>query len=355
MKREALKFLVFADFHYSKNGYPSTIAQLEQILARGEREKVDLVLHAGDFANNYKASPEATRALLQNKYGFEVAGVAGNHELEGENTWDYVIPRLSNIKDRVFGNGTGDPTDEAAWYYYFDRRGYRFVCLDSTYSYNEAEDVWERNKGFRKREENINGMSIGPAQRAWLERVLDDAADRALSCIVVTHFSICPTYRSHNFDHREVLDIFKRVNEKRKGTVLMAINGHHHSNFVDVVENVLYFNVNTTGNGLWQPVSEPHYEDSATFDFVEYDEEGNPQRSYKRPYTDLRGSAKTWYFKDPLSAVVTVTPDNEITIDGMETEWLFGIEPPRKHAQVMPRISSGVFRPVEQEAKVDEV
>ena len=106
MKREALKFLVFADFHYSKNGYPSTIAQLEQILARGEREKVDLVLHAGDFANNYKASPEATRAMVQNKYGFEVAGVAGNHELESENTWDYVIPRLSNIKDRVFGNGT---------------------------------------------------------------------------------------------------------------------------------------------------------------------------------------------------------------------------------------------------------
>ena len=85
-----------------------------------------------------------------------------------------------------------------------------------------------------------------------------------------------------------------------------------------------------------------------TFDFVEYDEQGEPVRTYKRPYTDLRGSAKTWYFRDPLSAVVTISPDSVITVDGMETEWLFGIEPPRHHAQVMPRISSGVFNPLEE-------
>lgn len=348
MKKQ-LKFLLFADFHYAKNAYPSTIAQLEEILARGHRENVDLVLHAGDFTNNYKASPEATKTLLQNKYGFEVAGVAGNHELEGsENTWDYVIPRLSNISDRVFGNGTGDTSEEGAWYYYFDRLGYRIVCLDSTYSYNEAEDVWERNKGFRRREENIKEMSIGPVQRAWLEKVLMDAAQKELRCIVVTHFSICPTYRSHNSDHRDVMDIFARANAKRRGTVLMAINGHHHSNFVDVVENVLYFNVNTTGNGKWQPDKEPHYDDSMTFDFVEYDEEGNPIATHKRPYTDLRGSSRTWYFRDPLSAVVTISPDDVITINGMESEWLFGIEPTRKHAQVMPRISSGVFCPTQE-------
>lgn len=347
MKKQ-LKFLLFADFHYAKNAYPSTVAQLEEILARGHRENVDLVLHAGDFANNYQASPEALKTLLQNKYGFEVAGVAGNHELEGENTWDFVIPRLSNIPDRVYGNGTGDTSEEGAWYYYFDRLGYRIVCLDSTYSYNEAEDVWERNKGFRKREENIKEMSIGPTQRAWLEGVLTDAAEKELRCIVITHFSICPTYRSHNSDHRDVMDIFARVNAKRRGTVLMAINGHHHSNFVDVVENVLYFNVNTTGNGKWQPDKEPHYDDSMTFDFVEYDEKGDPVRTYKRPYTDLRGSTRTWYFKDPLSAVVTISPDDVITINGMEGEWLFGIEPTRKHAQVMPRISSGVFCPTQE-------
>lgn len=57
----SLSFLVFADLHYKQGMYASTVADLQAILDRAAEHKVDFILHAGDFCNDYPGSPETER------------------------------------------------------------------------------------------------------------------------------------------------------------------------------------------------------------------------------------------------------------------------------------------------------
>ena len=98
-----IKFSVFADFHYKKGMYISSIKDFETILSRANDEKVDFVIHCGDFANGYKQSPELINLYLNNPYNFNVYGIYGNHEMEDSgNNMAFVTPRLTN-DDRYSG------------------------------------------------------------------------------------------------------------------------------------------------------------------------------------------------------------------------------------------------------------
>ena len=44
-----IKFLVFADTHYKKGLYRTQVSDLEKIMKRAADEKVDFVVHCGDF------------------------------------------------------------------------------------------------------------------------------------------------------------------------------------------------------------------------------------------------------------------------------------------------------------------
>ena len=41
-------------------------------------------------------------------------------------------------------------------------------------------------------------------------------------------------------------------------------------------------------------------------------------------------SSQTWFFKDPLSAIVTVSEDGTFEISGTETIWDYGVLPPKR-------------------------
>ena len=57
----------------------------------------------------------------------------------------------------------------------------------------------------------------------------------------------------------------------------------------------------------------------------------------------LRHVNDTWFFADPLSAVVTVSTTGKITIEGSESEWIDGIAPSWKASGMEPKVDSGVF------------
>lgn len=65
--------------------YITPVSDLERLLARAAEEKVDFVIHLGDFSNDYVGSPEITDLYLNNPYGLPVYGIYGNHELESNN------------------------------------------------------------------------------------------------------------------------------------------------------------------------------------------------------------------------------------------------------------------------------
>lgn len=361
MNERSVKFLVFADFHYKKKMYPSTISDLNRILKRAADEQVDFVIHAGDFCNEYVTSPEVKEAYLNNKYGLKVYGIDGNHELECMNMWheepldmehpmQYFAPFLTNDIDGVVW-GTPDGKPAAFWevaYYYFDKNGIRFVCLDAQYSYNEERDVWEHNPTLYVPEGNKYTESPGREQRAWLEGVLTDAAEHDIPCIVFSHAPFAKGWAGSG-EHAVMRELFGRINAVRKGTVLAAVNGHLHTDRdAEIVDGVLYLDINTTVNGWWQGERAEHYGPEHTFDFENYDKDGNFLGIEKLSYNELSMGKQTWFFTDPLSAVVTVTKDGTITVDGMETDWAYGIEPPEETARklyyVRPRITSGSYK-----------
>ncbi|MBQ8685574.1 MAG: metallophosphoesterase [Clostridia bacterium] len=342
---QRITFSLFADFHYIENTYMSSVADLNAIFQKGVENNVDFVLHAGDFSNNYTGSPELIKAYKENAYNLPVYGIYGNHELEGsKDTMAFVTPALTNQADKVtWGTESGKIEDGSIGYYYFDVNGIRVICTDTNYSWNPTLSRWEHREELRSNSGNSYDNSFGEPQRTWLKAVLNDAADKDISCIVISHHPTSGLLNQAPSDAMQVREIFKQANAKRAGTVLMVMNGHLHTNHIQFVDDILYFDVNVVRNGQWLSGSTAHYGNN-TFDKVSYDDEGNETGTAPLLLNSLKQGANTWFFTDPLNAIVTVSSTGKIVVEGMETTWLFGIEPPSLYDGTEPRISSGVYK-----------
>ncbi|MBR2406190.1 MAG: metallophosphoesterase [Clostridia bacterium] len=357
---KSVKFTVFSDFHYHRPSWPSRVQDLDVILRRGAEAKVDFVIHAGDFCTQMIRSPEIKKAYLENKYGLAVYGIYGNHELEcmnhgipdldTEHPMQYVTPYLTN-REVHWGTPDGKMAEWGAiGYYWFEVNGFRFVCTDTAYSMNVETGEWVHNPTLYVPKGNRPHEALGEPQLAWLEEVLTDAAHKGIPCIVFSH---CPfmVWTHQSSDHEHVREIFDRVNAIRKGTVVAAVSGHQHTDYgTEKKKNVLYLDINSAINGHWQGANLPHYEPWHTYTYTEYDEEGNPTKTYERPYSELWTGEKGWFYKDPLSANVTVYEDGTVDIQGTESEWVYNVLPPVsvRHRGMQPRISSGTYK-VERE------
>ena len=173
--------------------------------------------------------------------------------------------------------------------------------------------------------------------------MLDDAAARNISCIVTSHHDTSGKRAQTAPDAEAVRQIFKEANEKRAGTVLLVMNGHLHTDAFHVVDDILYFDVNTVRNGSYSSEYTTHYPDDVTFTKVTYDVEGNEDKKVLMPVNGLKGEDVTYFYTDPLRTFVTVSSSGRIEIEGMETTWLSGLEPPASSPYMHPWISGGVF------------
>ena len=306
------------------------------------------MIHGGDFCNDYKGSPELMNAYLKNNRNLPAYGVYGNHELESRgNVMPLVTPLLTNRPDSVvWGTPDGKIGDGFTAHYYFESNGFRIICLDTNYSWNAEKKEWQHNPeaSHGPPKGNSSGNSLGPKQLEWLENILMDAADKGIPCLVFSHVGYSAEWSSAP-DTKKVRGIFQKANAARQGTVLMAVNGHLHTNHVKVIDNILFFDVNTTYNGDWQGgQKEHHYADGMTFDFVDYDQNGQPKSSNKRNLMELGQAKNTWFFTDPLSAIVTIDSLGNISINGSETTWRYDIVPSNNGKNgCEPRITSDTF------------
>ncbi len=356
---KTLKMSVFSDFHYRKFSYPCTLNDLDVILKRAADNNVDFVIHAGDFCNDHHESPELKPAWLENKYGLDVYGIYGNHELEylihdyrgydDKPPMQLVTPWLTNKADNVvWGTEDGKPLEDGSIaYYYFERNGFRIVCTDTGYSLNPETGEWEHNPSLYVPKGNVHTESLGEKQREWLEAVLTDAAHKDIPCIVFSHAAFADGWHpSHDRDN--VRAIFNRVNAIRKGTVVAAINGHLHTNNAEVVDNIVFLDINSVKFGYILTPGFPHYMDEHTFEYTEYDENGNKGETYQKPinklFYNLMGNYG-WFYTDPLSAIITVSDDGTVTVEGSQAEWMYGIEPPpTEKPGKCTCITSGIYK-----------
>lgn len=343
--KNGLTFSVFADLHYKKGMYAVTVSDMEAILNRASHYHVDFIIHAGDFSNDYIGSTELINPYLNNKYHMDAYGIYGNHELESKgNSMEVVTKLLTNDENVTWGTNDGKIGDGSIGYYYFEKNGFRIICTDTNYSYNEEQKVWEHNKtaSWGAPSENLYSNSLGPKQLEWLENILTDAAEHKIPCIVFSHASFSGIWKSSP-DTETVQKLFDKVNKIRPKTVIMCVNGHYHTNHIQVKNNILYFDVNTVINGYWQEKPEHHYKEEHMFTFDDYDSNGRKTDSKEISLTSLWQSKNTHYFTEPLSAIVKVSEDGTIEIIGSKTTWRYGIEPGVNDIGAMPEISSGEF------------
>ena len=325
-----LKFLVFADLHYKKGMYAVGVEHLQSILDRAASENVDFVIHLGDFCNDYKGSPELTQTYLHNCHNLPVFGIYGNHELESRgNTMELVTPLLCN-REVVFA-------DADVGYWYTDIGNYRLIGLDTNYSYNEELQQWEHNReaSWGAPNGNIKDHSLSPRQLDWLDSILADTAASNKKALVFSHAGLSGLWPSSP-DAQAVRELF----QKYRDTVILSVNGHLHTNHFAVLDNIAYFDVHTVYNGYWTVCSEYHYDENHTFSYTDYDSQGKMVDTRPLPLNSLKQAKNTWFFNSPLSAVITISDEYAITIDGSETSWMHGIVPANLPEVCKPVISS---------------
>lgn len=340
-----IKFALFADLHYKKRMYASKISDIESIIQRAVDENVSLVIHEGDLCNDYKGSPELTNVI--NGCPIKFFGVYGNHELETMgNTMTSVTPHLTNSADDVtWGTVDGKIGDGCCAYYYYDCGEFRFIFLDTNYSLTkDGEFEHNREGSWGCPSENTRQNSLGDVQLKWLEDVLTDSAKQKKHCIINAHDSFSGVWSSSP-DSIAVRELYAKANSAEKGTVLMSINGHYHRNRSAVVEDVFYLDVNTTINGCWKGVKFYPYgtkdepKDGCTFDFTDYDSNGNAVSTTKMPLSQLTMGEQTLAFASPLSAIVTLSSDGSVKVNGTHTNWIYGIIGTELGDGIMPEIS----------------
>lgn len=327
---KTLDFTVLGDLHYKEGMYAASVKDLTTILNRAEANKSSFVMHMGDFCNDYKGSVELTNTYLASQ--IPTYGIYGNHELESaNNSMDYVTPLLTNQADKVvWGTADGkiDENGSIAYYYFDDASGFRIVCTDSNYSWNEAKQEWQHNttNSYGSPTGNTKPNSLGDVQLTWLENVLTDAAEKSIPCVVLSHATMSGSWEPSP-DSDAVQTIFRKVNTIQKGTVLLALNGHNHQDHMKIVDDVVYIDINTVRNGFWDGNGQTHYTEEQTFEYVKYNADGSVASTQNAPLNSLSSGATTWFFEEPLSANIRISTAGYIHVDGWETTWMYDVDP----------------------------
>lgn len=280
---QKVKFSVFADIHIEDHWAPDSLGRLQSILDRAKRAQVDFVIHCGDFCT----PPDYPEALsIYNGFDLPTYHVLGNHDFD-KRSHEEVI--------RAFGMESG--------YYYFEKNGFRFIVLDENYCRIDGEDVGYAAGNYFKHGDCRDYISR--EQIAWLDETVMSSP---FPMVVFSHGSLQrEDVRGGAVRNRdEVQDIFRKAHRSGK-RILLCINGHYHVDYMRIYEHVCYFDVNSATMYTLCGKHEPHNKFGEEF-------------HKKHP-----GSAHLAIYNEPLSAIVTLSDDGCIEIEGMQGSFFMGV------------------------------
>lgn len=339
-EEKEIRFTVFSDLHYYTDMYPVTTDHINDIFNRAQKDKSDFVIQCGDFFMKYSEAKPMINLYMQNIQDIPAYSIYGNHELENEGKMKDITPSLTNDNTVVWGTEDGKiDKDGKIGYYYFEKNGFRLVCVDSNYYYDESTKKWKHldNGTFIAPEGTKKEHALGEQQLIWLDKVLMDAASRRIPCVVFSHISFSPSWHTDSCDAEEVREIFNKVNQKRPKTVLMAISGHYHNYNVSQDEDIVYLSLPTAM--IVNEEQKPNYTDEHIFEFYKYDNNGYLLGIFERKISELFAN-HLWFAKEPLSATVTIRENGDVNIKGMQTDWMFSYAP---ESGKKPQIPSSEF------------
>lgn len=274
-----VKFLAFADIHH----YPGVFftdarARLQKIIKRAQDANVDFIVSLGDFCHSSITFKDFISDSENSP--IKIYHVMGNHDTDGS-------PLAAVLRDYKM------PSE----YYYFDHSNFRFIVIDTNYYKHEGGFThfeFRNYFDFPKTRE-----ILPPEQLKWLDETIQSSP---YPCILLSHSSL---ERENNAvqNRQEVFDIIKKHNANGR-KVFMSLNGHHHRDGLRIVDNVAYFDVN-----------------SASFDWCSLEHNFFPKELLQQ----YELADHQVIFTEPLSAIVTVSEDATIEIEGCKADFYMGI------------------------------
>lgn len=274
-----MKFLLFSDLHHFPSVFDAgTNEDLKIIQNAAEENNCDFIVHAGDFCHGPSHHKEFVSAY--NDFHIPSYHCLGNHDT-----------------DRTPLEETLKAYNMSAEYYYFDNSGYRFIIMSTNY-YFDGEQYVPYSLGNYYKYPNTR-EAIPQKQIDWLKETIESSQ---YPCIIISHASL---ERPDGAKGREkVLEVIDEANQKKKGSVLMCINGHHHADYVRILNGVVYFDMNSVSY---------HYLSKAHDLFP---------KEMREKYADVQ---HTIIYSDPLFAIVELE-DNKISVKGMESTFFMNID-----------------------------
>lgn len=288
-----LRFCAFADIHYCPGVFPhDSRAWLERILARAERTDCDMIIHMGDFCHG----PAKVRDYVDfyNDFRIRTYHTIGNHDDDG-NSHEETLAAYRLEKG----------------YYHFDRGGFRFVVTDTNHFERDGEFIhyskanyhmfWKADQADTIRTHRMSDTRVPPEQLEWMKDVIENSP---YPCIVTSHASYERSGACK--DGEAVRRIFDEANARHPGRVRLVINGHHHHDNVRILGNVVYLDLN-----------------SASYDWFK-----DAHKAYPADYkAKWRLSDHTIMWDDPVSAIITISPDGHLRVEGQRSRFNLGITP----------------------------
>lgn len=264
-KDGAVRFGICADVH--KDIMHDADARLKVFTERMTREKVDFIIHLGDFCQPHPRN-DGFMAIWRSFDGPRYH-VLGNHDMDGGFKRQQTVAYY----------------EMPARYYAFDRGYIRFIVLDG----NDKTDPPQ--KGYAR--------YIGDAQQRWLREQLA-ATDKPV--VVFSHQGLQTAGGVENCAAiRKILEEANEAAGKRK--VLACFNGHHHVDGCRRINEIDYIHINSMAY-FWMGSKYTHIRYSDEVD------KAHPYIKYTAPY------------REPVFAIVTLQADGRMEIEGTWTDWV---------------------------------
>lgn len=245
--------------------------RLNEFLNDMEKQQPDFIIQLGDFC----CPIDKNRELMDiwNRFSGPKHHVIGNHDMDGGFSRDQVVD---------FWKAKGK-------FYSFDQDGYHFVILDT----NENEFNTLKNPLTKY------GSFVGDEQLQWLENDLNQSKHPS---IIFCHHGLDNDMTGVE-NASKVRFVLETVNKESRFKKVQAVfSGHHHQDYVNVINDIYYIQINSMSY-KWLGTQYSH---------VPYTEEIN------RTYPLLKHTVP---YKEPLWAMVDIS-NGRLNLSGRRSEFV---------------------------------
>ncbi|GAB3652846.1 metallophosphoesterase [Echinicola sediminis] len=228
--KEKIRVGLVTDSHYAEADsrgtryYRESLDKMKEFIHEMNREKVDFILHLGDFKDQDEQQKEEDtlrflRDLEEVYAGFKGPRYhcLGNHDVDSIRKGQF----LQNIIN------TGIPKDKS--YYSFDQKGVHFVVLDANYHQDGRDHYYKEGA-------NWQDANIPEAEMEWLRK---DLASTSLPTLVFCHHPLFEYWhgesRMHVRNYQEIQEIMQS-----SGKVMAAFHGHVHEERFEQIGGIHY-------------------------------------------------------------------------------------------------------------------